>query len=445
MLGIAMRARISNASTSNVALGRLVRTLAGGAIILAAALIAGASSAQAQSPPPPLAPPPPVFQSVDGNGVDLVSGAFNFSSVDVVIGNPGSGGLAYGRSYIGPGWRDNYVGTINSSGATYTVSVGGSSETFTLASGVFTSVQAQGSTLAFNSGTGLYTYQSSAGAIAIFDTALANGMVFDANVARVTSVTQPSGEQLSFHYKTVTVQSVLARRLQSVTNNLGYQLHFDYSLNSPTLSSQLAAWRTVTNVTGINNAVDYCDPNADACTGLTQTWPNASYAISGYYETVTDTLGRATRYGGVPAGNGLESVRFPSSSSADHIQVAYNGSGQVSFVTHGLDTWHYAYADASGARTTTVTDPLSNARVVVSDIASSQVTSEANELSQTTSYQYDSNNRVTRVTRPEGNYTELSYDGRGNVTQTTEVAKSGSGLSNIVTSASYASTCANPV
>ena len=47
--------------------------------------------------------------------------------------------------------------------------------------------------------------------------------------------------------------------------------------------------------------------------------------------------------------------------------------------------------------------------------------------------------------RPEGNYTELSYDGRGNVTQTTEVAKSGSGLSNIVTSASYASTCANPV
>src|SRR5205085_11451362 len=37
------------------------------------------------------------------------------------------------------------------------------------------------------------------------------------------------------------------------------------------------------------------------------------------------------------------------------------------------------------------------------------------------------------------------YDARGNVTTTTKVAKAGSGLSNIVTSASFDSTCSNVV
>jgi RHS repeat-associated protein len=51
---------------------------------------------------------------------------------------------------------------------------------------------------------------------------------------------------------------------------------------------------------------------------------------------------------------------------------------------------------------------------------------------------------VTRITAPEQNYTQLTYDARGNVTQTLHVPKSGSGLANIVTSASYPASCANP-
>jgi hypothetical protein len=45
------------------------------------------------------------------------------------------------------------------------------------------------------------------------------------------------------------------------------------------------------------------------------------------------------------------------------------------------------------------------------------------------------------VTVPEGNYTEFAYDGRGNVLSKTEVAKPGSGLANIVVSATYPDTC----
>lgn len=44
---------------------------------------------------------------------------------------------------------------------------------------------------------------------------------------------------------------------------------------------------------------------------------------------------------------------------------------------------------------------------------------------------------------PEGNYTAYTYDSRANVTQVTEVAKAGSGLANIVTSAVYPASCAN--
>jgi RHS repeat-associated protein len=46
---------------------------------------------------------------------------------------------------------------------------------------------------------------------------------------------------------------------------------------------------------------------------------------------------------------------------------------------------------------------------------------------------------------PEGNYTQLTYDARGNVTETRSVGKPGSGVADIVASASYEAGCSNPV
>ncbi len=66
-------------------------------------------------------------------------------------------------------------------------------------------------------------------------------------------------------------------------------------------------------------------------------------------------------------------------------------------------------------------------------------------ISRTNAYQYDGQRRLERITNPEGDYTQFAFDGRGNVTTTTAVAKSGSGLANIVTTATYPSTCANPL
>ncbi|AGH49274.1 YD repeat-containing protein [Sphingomonas sp. MM-1] len=101
--------------------------------------------------------------------------------------------------------------------------------------------------------------------------------------------------------------------------------------------------------------------------------------------------------------------------------------------------------DASGIRTTQRSGPLSAQRTVTSDIATSRVISDTDALNRTTSYQRDSFGRVTRVTAPEGNYTQFTYDARGNVTQTRSVGKSGSGLADIVKSAVYPATCGNAI
>src|SRR5699024_9865386 len=92
-----------------------------------------------------------------------------------------------------------------------------------------------------------------------------------------------------------------------------------------------------------------------------------------------------------------------------------------------------------------VTNALSQASTIVSSLTTGRPTSVTDPLSRTTAWQYDSSGRLTRATAPEGNYTAYTYDARGNVTQTEIVPKAGAGLPSIVTSASFDSTCSNPL
>lgn len=71
------------------------------------ALLLGASSfgalalatpALAQVPQQPV---PPEHYTQDPRGVDLVTGAFNYATTEVVIGQPGQGGIAHGRLFLG--------------------------------------------------------------------------------------------------------------------------------------------------------------------------------------------------------------------------------------------------------------------------------------------------------------------------------------------------------
>ncbi len=377
------------------------------------------------------APPPPIAQAVDGNGVDLISGSLNLADTEVSIGGSGANGL--GRIYGGRGTvYDSNTGTINTSGTTYTVSIGERSETFSLSGGVYTSLQGDGSSLTLSGSNHTYTMRD--GTVAIFSTALEPSPGI-AGIARITSLTFPTGQVLTYTYGIYSI-IILGNTynyyfLQSVSSSRGFQVSYQYSGLAP-----VGVW-------GVNAAVNYCSPTANGCAGLSIAWPQVTIAYSGSPSTttsVTDALGRVNAYtpATTAAASTTQTITRPSGAT---LTVVYNSSSQITSFSNGTGTWTYAYSTSGTTETTTVTDPLGHTRTVVSNLSIDKITSDTDALGHVTTYAYDSYGRTNKITRPEGNYSQYTYDGRGNLTQTTVVPKSGSGLANIVTSASYDTTC----
>lgn len=414
--------------------------------LLATTAAGGLAAAPASAAP---VPAPPVRQAIDGNGVDLVHGTFNFSSQDVTIGPAGPQGLAYVRDWRGAGWRDSLAATLSSSGGKTIVSIGGSSDSFTPSGSGWTADRGNGATLTFNGSQ--YTYTGPDGTKAVF--AVANGQYdrFVANIGWALHVERPNGARTYFSYlgrnycpheldaEFPTCTQPLARsvRLQGVTSHHGYVMKLTYASNTLTDIVDLEPWNEVVKVTGVNKTVEHCDAGADSCT-LTQSWPSATYSNGGM--TMTDAAGGVTSYSA--GANGISSVQTPGAPSPT-LTVSYTG-GKVSSVTRDGIATHYSFTDLSGERTAVVKDnALATRRTVVSTIATSLIKSDSDALGRTTSYLHDGNGRVTKVTAPEGNHVEMTYDARGNVTQTKAVAKAGSGLADIVAGAVFPATCAN--
>ncbi|MEO6247140.1 MAG: RHS repeat-associated core domain-containing protein [Sphingomicrobium sp.] len=396
---------------------------------------------------------PPTRLNIDQNGVDVVSGTFDIQQTDVAIGPP-TGGLQYVRTSRGSGWLNPYFGTIKVSGSQRIVSIGGQSTTFTLTGSVYVSDQGTGATLAYNSSTLIYTYTTPNGVVATFEPLINTKVQYTAYAATLTKLKYPSGLELTMTYRfqnnCVRVGSICdggatkrVARLQSANSNTGYQLKFEYAYNPsdtpPFDVDLLDSWYQLTSVTGLNNAVEYCAPSSSVCTYV-NSWPKAQYTTDGLQ--VTDPLNRVTKY--TKVASRITAVRRPSSAT-DNLTLSYDANARVATFSDGAGGWTYGYSDVGNVRTTTVTDPAGHNRIIVSDLTLLRPTAITDELGRTTNYQYDANGRVTRVTLPEGNYTSFTYDARGNETQATSVAKAGSGLTDIVATASYPATCTNVV
>ncbi|TWB48962.1 polymorphic toxin-type HINT domain-containing protein [Nitrospirillum viridazoti] len=436
----------------------------------------GVPDAQAQDA---LTNPPPVYSDVDPQNVDLGTGAFTLSVSEVVIGKPGSGGLSYGRSFIGLGWRDSLMGGIDATGNVYTVSLGGASESFTLANGIFTNAGGGPSTLTLDSFGQIFTYTMADGTVASFQNSVCCNVGLQsysgttstmgrANQARIVTMTFPSGEIRTWNYVYATFKDADGSnkpkpfgRLQSVSSNFGYQIRYIYLANNTTLIDQLRNWVSVTGVVGFNMAEEVCDPAAQQCTAAETRakWPKVTYGGSGTYRTATDNLGRVTRYT-YTSGNmtGIrwsknaddDSARSNNPTRSDDIVIGYDSSSRVTSVNNGVGTWNYSYADSGSVRTTTVTDPEGRQRIVTSDLTTGLMKSDTRVvspgLSLTTTIGYDTLNRTQRITRPQGDYTRYSYNVRGDVTQTQVVSTDGKTSSS--TYASYEDndlvTCSHP-
>jgi RHS repeat-associated protein len=382
---------------------------------------------------------PPVRSSIDERGVDLIGGSFAFSETLVSIGQPGAGGLS--RSAQGDFPSDPYEGKIDFNGTVYTVTTGDSSETFHYSGGVFTSDQAQGSTLTLSGG--VYTYAQTNGTVLQYSTAVGGYATGAAPLARLTSVAAADGRVDTVNYRvaTMTAGSGMGSatlkfvRIQSVTNNFGYQLKYSYAANTLSQTSDISGWHSRTGYKGINNAIDYCAPTADTCT-YSQSWP--SVAISGPF--VTDNLNRSTTYNINTAANSTSTITRPSGAVTT---IVRDVAGRVASWSNGTGTWTYVYADSGTTRTTTITDPLGHHRVVTSNISLMVVLSDKDALNTTTAYESDAYGRVTKITKPEGDFVAYTYDARGNITQATMTPKPGSGLSIVSVTAGYDAACAN--
>ena len=412
------------------------------ALLISSALIATPSLAQSV-----LSAPPPTQYIVDERGVDVLAGTFNLSTTDVVIGPPDQGGMVYSRSFAGTGWRDNLMSAVERIGttSTYVVSIGGYSESFTKSGSTYTPAIPRGSKLVDTSSL-ILTWTWADGTVVVFDKNLSTGFSpWGGNFGRAISITRPNGERTDLTYETAVIEETIplqrAVRLLSAQNNHGYRLVIQYEMMSgPTTSEQFGAWTRITGVSGRNIKDDYCDP--EFCYSVAGPRPQATYVTGDSYSTVTDALGQATRYEYYTTDRRMTGIRLPGSTTND-ISIAYT-SNRVSSVQAGSSSWTYAYSDAAGVRTTTITDPASGVSTARSNISAQLLNSFTDPLTHTVNYAYNSG-RVSQITLPRGNSVTYAYDGRGNITQTTWTPVAGSGLSNISTSASFAATCTNPI
>lgn len=385
-----------------------------------------------------LAAPPPTKYVLDDRGVDVRLGTFNLSTTDVSIG-PAEGGMTYSRTFAGSGWRDNLTSTGQATSTTNTVlSLGGYSEAFTKSGSVFTPVIPNGATLTLSGLITTWTWAD--GTVVIIDGSM--GTYYgrgNANSGRITSMTRPNGEKTIYSYEIAEFETRPERavRLSSAINNQGYGLFLNYAQPwTPTGPEQFPEWTRIAGVTGGNLAYDNCDEQA--CFVVAGPRPSASYIDGTSVSSVTDALGNVTSYTYNATTGQMTSVRLPGSTS-DDVTIAY-ASGKVSSVTTTGNAWTYGYADSAGVRTTTITDPLAGVSTAVSNISAGQLTSWTDPLSHTTTYGYSSG-RLSSASGPTGIGVNYVYDARGNITQTTTTPISGSGLSPIVTSATYPGSC----
>lgn len=404
--------------------------------------------------------PPPVRSNVDENGVDVVQRTYVTSQTDVSIGPAFPHGLSYSREGANAAWT-NVTASMTSDGSFLYVTFAGNSDSFPITGG--NSTTGSGATLVGVSGG--YTYTTRDGVIVQFSkNSNYNYGYYNGNVAQANSATYPDGTVVNYNYKVTrycpegyenrVCQGVFhfAVRLQSVTNNLGYELKFSYkrddipdNINGGDDDQLYYDYNNVVSVAAINLVNEYCNGLADSC-ALAGNWPKATYVQASGASTfsVTDPMGRTTNYtrnSDFSSGTNMFAIQLPGYSS-NNITVNSNSNGVTSVIRSGV-TYNYAFSTSGSTQTAVVTDPFGRTRTYISDTDMGVITSFTDELSRTTTYGHDSFGRVTQVTYPEGNAVQYTYDARGNLTQTVSIAKPGSGLANITTWAVYPATCAS--
>lgn len=438
---------------------RLSNKLCLSASILAIVTVYATNCAQAQT----VAADPPRFLNVDQNGVDLADLSFNLTVNEGSIGN-GESALPMVRSFGAAGWRDDYTNRLwrrTVSGQTQ-IQIGEDHTliTFTKVDGTFVPTNADGSSLTEVAGGDSYIYTKSngdklnfparsviAGPSAVSSTLCSstvtqncfltmgsytrpNGLVISVAWTLAQKCYRASGEVSCSDDSAPFTNIIRGVRVNRVSNTVGYAIEFAYLTNTFQPGATAANWYR-------RSAATFKDGTTAAAT--------VSYAYPTSTTTQTTDMGGRVwnfTYAGTSDGGALTAVKRPGA-AANNVSIVY--SPGLSSVTIDGVTTNYSRSVAGTTATTTVTNALSGVKTAVADLTLSRITKITDELGNATNYAFDTSARPTEITLPEGNKIITAYDARGNVVSTTYRAKIGSGLSDIVTTANYSTSCANIV
>ena len=442
------------------------------ALLLTTILVSGlAAPAFAQS-----APAPEPYRANDEHGVDLATGTFNMDITEGSIG-PASGGVVMKRYYGQSGYQDNWSGDLRKTmeGATEvaTITFGKISERFTKQGGVWIPAKGNGVTLVETSTDLEFTYKSASGQTIFYKSPLLLGNPADPfaqNSIDMPSVyctttnavacglpvenVEPGGEKyiLTWHtpeYCTYDAElNATCRRsyrLSDVRSSASYGVKIKYQSNQGpgAQGSPPPAWLSRATLKFIDLSQAYCDPTALDCDAVTGTWPTVSYAnpATNILE-ITNSQNGLTRI----ELTGTQ-IKIRRAGSAVDTTVANIGAGnKVTSITDDGETKSYVWATGpNGSPQVTTTDGAGATNVIRTQPVATTLRplNETDGVGQVTAYIYDASGRVTRETRPEGDYINITYDARGNVTETRAVAKFGSGLADIVTTVNFDASCTN--
>ncbi len=422
-------------------------------LLRAGALSCALLTSTAMCTQPALAQPTaqPAFRNLDGNGIDLTHGDAVMSLVEAVLG---SGRDALRLERVRAGTRnhlsiDQIMLQRSGVGSVVNAVITGARtwQRYTGTTTALTPDNEDGSTLTGSGGQ--YVLTAADGTEILFGSPFGPDYG-DSNFCQDTmagtqscdllplSMTTPDGRTVDFEWDlhTLATGSTFPQdhqhyyRLRRISNSAGYAAEFSFVNSSPTANQPPPAdWYERTGATLLNTNL------------VSPTVGSVSYSpVSAIVTDITDMGGLTWRMTG---GGTNMSIRRPGAGS-DTFAISSGGGGSISVTNEGVTT-NYSRTIVGTTATMVVTDALSEQTTIVSDMTIGRPTSVTDPLGRVTAFQYDGDSRPTRVTRDEGDYTQYTYDARGNVTETRNVAKPGSGLADVVVTADYDTSCANPV
>lgn len=159
-------------------------------------------------------------------------------------------------------------------------------------------------------------------------------------------------------------------------------------------------------------------------------------------QTMTDALNRVWAFTFNSNGD-MTGVRRPTS-AGNNLTLAYNGDHKVTSFNNGFATWTYSYSSSGSNGTTTVIDPNGGHTVITYVKKKGYARTITDPLNRLTTYDYDSNSRVTSITYPELNSVGYTYDSRANITSKTTYPKPGPNTTPLTMQSEYDPTCATP-